>query len=128
MPLALFIDLVLRVSLFKALRNGAMRPDRLRFIMQIVGLTGTLHLRVPVFLLAFTIALVYAPMHPLIAPIAALFFAVNYVGLKYMMIFVQHEGYQSGGELWPLMSSRLVFAVLLAQVWRDTGVGRWLTL
>jgi hypothetical protein len=64
------------------------------------------------------VALVYAPLVPLVTLAAALaFFASSFV-TKYMLLYINVTKVESGGRLWRMLINRLLFCLIIMQcVW-----------
>lgn len=81
------------------------------------------------FLFYATVALSFVTLQPLVLPITALFFAVDYFLKKYLLLYVFITKNESGGQYWPVIFNRLVFATtfsnfVVAIVVKGTG-GTW---
>jgi len=80
------------------------------------------------FLFYATVALCYAPVQPLVLPAAALYFCIDVVLRKYLLLYVFVTKTESGGMFWRVLFNRFVFGAMLADlvvflvVWvRGTG-------
>ncbi len=68
------------------------------------------------FLFYSTVALAFVTLQPLVVPITAFYFAVDYWLKKYQLLYVFVTKNESGGQFWLIIFNRLVFAVLLSNV------------
>jgi hypothetical protein len=66
-----------------------------------------------VHLTAFTIALVYSSLDPIILPVAALYFLVQYVIDKYNIMFVHYECWDASGKWGRVVYRRVLMAMML---------------
>lgn len=66
------------------------------------------------FLFYATVALAFVTLQPLILPITAFYFAVDYWVKKYLLLYIFVTKYESGGQYWRVIFNRLVFAVILS--------------
>lgn len=81
------------------------------------------------FLFYATVALSFVTLQPLVLPITALYFVVDYWLKKYLLLYIFITKNESGGMFWRPIFNRLIFAMLLsdfviALVVRGTG-GTW---
>lgn len=81
------------------------------------------------FLFYATVALSFVTLQPLVLPITAFYFAVDYWLKKYLLLYIFITKNESGGMFWRSIFNRLVFAILLsdfviALVVKGTG-GTW---
>ncbi|KAJ9134081.1 DUF221-domain-containing protein [Pleurostoma richardsiae] len=80
------------------------------------------------FLYYSTVALCYAGIQPLVVPAAALYFCLDVVLRKYLVLYIFVTKTESGGMFWRVLFNRLIFATILANlvvfliVW-SKGVG-----
>lgn len=84
------------------------------------------------FLFYATVALSFVTLQPLVLPITALYFTVDYWLKKYLLLYIFITKNESGGMFWRPIFNRLIFATLLsdfviALVVRGTG-GTWTKL
>ncbi|EIW68814.1 hypothetical protein TREMEDRAFT_31663, partial [Tremella mesenterica DSM 1558] len=70
----------------------------------------------PQALLIFTITLVYSVVSPLILVFGAMYFGVAYLVYKYKLLFIYFKPYESNGEAWRLTFARLLWALMIFQV------------
>jgi hypothetical protein len=56
------------------------------------------------------VAMVYAPLAPLVAVFGALAFAASYVVYKYQLMYVSSNVVETGGRLWRVAINRILFA------------------
>lgn len=68
------------------------------------------------FLFYATIALAFANLQPIILLIAAVFFLVDSLMKKYLMLYVFVTKNESGGHMWRTLFNRLIFAGMLSDV------------
>ncbi|KAL9602334.1 MAG: hypothetical protein Q9219_001900 [cf. Caloplaca sp. 3 TL-2023] len=68
------------------------------------------------FLFYATVALCFSTLQPLVLPITALYFALDYWLKKYLLLYVLITKNESGGQHWRILFNRLVFAVCLANI------------
>ncbi|KAL8825007.1 MAG: hypothetical protein Q9170_007968, partial [Blastenia crenularia] len=68
------------------------------------------------FLFYATVALCFSTLQPLVLPITALYFALDYWLKKYLLLYVLITKNESGGQHWRMLFNRLIFAVCLANV------------
>ena len=66
------------------------------------------------FLFYATVALCFITIQPLVIPITALYFAVDYWLKKYLLLYVLITKTESGGQYWRILFNRLIFAIILA--------------
>ena len=66
------------------------------------------------FLFYATVALCFTTLQPLVIPITAFYFAVDYWLKKYLLLYVLITKTESGGQHWRFLFNRLVFAIILA--------------
>ncbi|KAJ6018927.1 hypothetical protein N7522_000994 [Penicillium canescens] len=68
------------------------------------------------FLFYATVALCYATLQPIVLPVTALYFGVDAMLKKYLLMYVFVTKNESGGLYWRVLFNRLVFATILANV------------
>lgn len=68
------------------------------------------------FLFYATVALCFSTLQPLVLPITALYFAVDYWLKKYLLLYVLITKTESGGQSWRFLFNRIIFATCLANV------------
>ncbi|KAL8932735.1 MAG: hypothetical protein Q9216_006702, partial [Gyalolechia sp. 2 TL-2023] len=68
------------------------------------------------FLFYATVALCFSTLQPLVLPITALYFGVDYWLKKYLLLYVLITKNESGGQHWRFLFNRMIFAVCLANV------------
>ncbi|KAL8989527.1 MAG: hypothetical protein Q9169_008343 [Polycauliona sp. 2 TL-2023] len=68
------------------------------------------------FLFYATVALCFSTLQPLVLPITALYFAVDYWLKKYLLLYVLITKTESGGQHWRFLFNRLIFAVCLSNI------------
>ena len=57
-----------------------------------------------------------APMVPIVAPIATIYFIVVQPMLRWLLIFVYRPRYDTGGDKWPLCHQIVISALIMAQL------------
>lgn len=68
------------------------------------------------FLFYATVALSFVTLQPLVLPITAFYFAVDYWVKKYLLLYIFVTKYESGGQHWRIIFNRLIFAVVLSNL------------
>ncbi|MCJ1466604.1 hypothetical protein MMC07_005224, partial [Pseudocyphellaria aurata] len=68
------------------------------------------------FLFYTTVALSFVTLQPLVLPITAFYFAVDYWVKKYLLLYIFVTKYESGGQHWRIIFNRLIFAVILSNI------------
>lgn len=68
------------------------------------------------FLFYATVALCFVTLQPLVVPVTAFYFAMDYWLKKYLLLYVLITKTESGGQYWRILFNRLVFAAMLADV------------
>ncbi|KAI3399687.1 hypothetical protein diail_6036 [Diaporthe ilicicola] len=63
-----------------------------------------------------TVALAYGTIQPLVLPSVALFFAIDCVLKKYLLMYVFVTKYESGGMSWRVLFNRMMFALVLSNL------------
>lgn len=53
--------------------------------------------------LTYLLMLVFCVIQPLMVPVSVLYFVVNGACLRYDLIYVYREAFQSGGRFWPVV-------------------------
>ena len=66
------------------------------------------------FLFYSTIALCFSTLQPVVLPVTALYFAIDSVLKKYLLMYVFITKTESGGQMWRILYNRLVFAAILS--------------
>jgi hypothetical protein len=66
------------------------------------------------FLFYATVALSFVTLQPLVLPITALYFAVDYLLKKYLLLYIFITKNESGGLYWRSVFNRMIFAILLS--------------
>jgi hypothetical protein len=67
----------------------------------------------PKHLLVFTLGTVYSVINPVILPLAALYFALGFVVLKYKMLYVYLPLYEGEGFIWPLLVRCMLLSLVI---------------
>ncbi|KDQ10670.1 hypothetical protein BOTBODRAFT_35986 [Botryobasidium botryosum FD-172 SS1] len=75
----------------------------------------------PQAILVFVITLIYSIIQPLILIFGAVYFGVAYVVYKYKLLFVFYKPYESRGQAWPITFVRLIWGVVIFQLFM-TGI------
>ncbi|KAG8924084.1 hypothetical protein FRC02_010664 [Tulasnella sp. 418] len=75
----------------------------------------------PQAILVFVITITYSVIQPLILMFGAVYFGVAYVVYKYKLLFVFYKPYESRGQAWPITFNRLIWGVVIFQVFM-TGI------
>ncbi|ORX34475.1 hypothetical protein BD324DRAFT_636070 [Kockovaella imperatae] len=70
----------------------------------------------PQALLVFTITLTFSVVMPLILIFGALYFGVAYLVYKYKLLFMYFKPYESNGEAWRITFHRLLWGVMIFQI------------
>ncbi|KAJ5827134.1 hypothetical protein N7447_003897 [Penicillium robsamsonii] len=68
------------------------------------------------FLFYATVALCFATLQPIVLPVTALYFGVDAMLKKYLLMYVFITKNESGGAFWRVLFNRLIFATILANV------------
>lgn len=66
------------------------------------------------FLFYATVALCFVTVQPLVVPVTAFYFAVDYWLKKYLLLYVLITKTESGGQYWRILFNRLLFATVFA--------------
>ncbi len=68
------------------------------------------------FLFYGTVALCFATLQPIVLPVTALYFTLDYWLKKYLLMYVFYTKTESGGQFWRVCFNRMIFATILANV------------
>lgn len=68
------------------------------------------------FLFYSTVAFCFATLQPIILPVTALYFTVDVLLKKYLLMYVFVTKTESGGSFWRVLFNRMVFATVLSNV------------
>ena len=68
------------------------------------------------FLFYATVSLCFVTIQPLVVPITAFYFVIDYFLKKYLLLYVLITKTESGGQFWRMLFNRMVFAVVLADI------------
>lgn len=68
------------------------------------------------FLFYSTVALCYAPIQPLCLPACAVFFVIDVVLRKYLIMYVLVTKTESGGMAWRVLFNRFIFGTILSNL------------
>ncbi|PYH45445.1 putative DUF221 domain protein [Aspergillus saccharolyticus JOP 1030-1] len=68
------------------------------------------------FLFYATVALCFATLQPIVLPVTALYFGLDAMMKKYMLLYVFVTKTESGGQFWRVLFNRMVFAVILSNI------------
>jgi hypothetical protein len=66
------------------------------------------------FLFYATIALCFSTLQPIVLPVTALYFSVDAVLKKYLLMYVFITKTESGGQFWRVLYNRMIFAAILS--------------
>eukprot|EP01138_Halocafeteria_seosinensis_P002272 gb/GECG01002325.1/.p1 GENE.gb/GECG01002325.1/~~gb/GECG01002325.1/.p1 ORF type:complete len:1267 (+),score=165.20 gb/GECG01002325.1/:1-3801(+) len=67
-------------------------------------------------LIAFLMGITYSSINPIIAPVAACFFWHASFAWKYMILYVHHKSWETGGLIWPKMARRVNVSLVVYQL------------
>ncbi|KAG8221618.1 hypothetical protein J3R82DRAFT_1895 [Butyriboletus roseoflavus] len=70
----------------------------------------------PQAILIFVITILYSVVQPLIVIFGAIYFGVAYIVYKYKLLFVFYKPYESRGQAWPLTFVRLIWGIVIFQI------------
>ncbi|KAG9311311.1 hypothetical protein JVU11DRAFT_8399 [Chiua virens] len=70
----------------------------------------------PQAILIFVITILYSVVQPLIVIFGAIYFGVAYIVYKYKLLFVFYKPYESQGQAWPLTFVRLIWGIIIFQI------------
>ena len=68
------------------------------------------------FLFYATVALCFATLQPLVLPVTALYFTIDFWLKKYLLLYVFVTKNESGGQYWRMLFNRFVFAAIMANI------------
>ena len=68
------------------------------------------------FLFYATVALCFVTVQPLVIPVTAFYFAIDYWLKKYLLLYVLVTKTESGGQYWRILFNRVLFATMFADV------------
>ena len=68
------------------------------------------------FLFYATVALCFSTLQPLVLPITAIYFAIDYWLKKYLLLYVLITKNESGGQHWRILFNRVIFGVVLSNI------------
>ncbi|PWY92381.1 DUF221-domain-containing protein [Aspergillus heteromorphus CBS 117.55] len=68
------------------------------------------------FLFYATVALCFATLQPIVLPVTALYFGLDAMLKKYMLLYVFVTKTESGGQFWRVLFNRIVFAMILSNI------------
>lgn len=68
------------------------------------------------FLFYATVAMCFATLQPIVLPVTALYFGLDAILKKYMLMYVYVTKNESAGAFWRVLFNRMVFATILANV------------
>ncbi|KAL2829658.1 hypothetical protein BDW59DRAFT_141755 [Aspergillus cavernicola] len=66
------------------------------------------------FLYYATVAVCFATLQPIVLPITALYFGLDAMMKKYMLMYIFVTKNESGGQFWRVLFNRMVFAAILS--------------
>ncbi len=78
-----------------------------------------------------TVALCFTTIQPMVIPVTAFFFVVEYWLKKYLLLYVLVTKTESGGQFWRILFNRLIFATILADLFMAVVVksaGSWVMI
>jgi hypothetical protein len=81
------------------------------------------------FLFYATIALCFSTLQPIVLPVTALYFSVDAVLKKYLLMYVFITKTESGGQFWRVLYNRMIFAAILSNLFIGfvvKGRGPWI--
>ncbi|OLY79935.1 Calcium permeable stress-gated cation channel 1 [Smittium mucronatum] len=70
----------------------------------------------PYPMLVFTISIFYSTFSPLVVWMAILYYAIGYVVMKYLLLYVYFRNYESGAMMWPKILTRMTISVIMFQI------------
>ncbi|EIW76004.1 DUF221-domain-containing protein [Coniophora puteana RWD-64-598 SS2] len=70
----------------------------------------------PQAILIFVITILYSVVQPLIVIFGAIYFGMAYLVFKYQLLFVFYKPYESQGQAWPITFVRLVWGIVIFQL------------
>ncbi|KAF9244266.1 hypothetical protein BU15DRAFT_86167 [Melanogaster broomeanus] len=70
----------------------------------------------PQAILIFVITILYSVVQPLIVIFGAIYFGIAYIVYKYKLLFVFYKPYESRGQAWPLAFVRLIWGIVIFQI------------
>ncbi|KAI6121185.1 hypothetical protein F5141DRAFT_1088440 [Pisolithus sp. B1] len=70
----------------------------------------------PQAILIFVITILYSVVQPLIVIFGAIYFGVGYLVYKYKLLFVFFKPYESQGQAWPITFVRLIWGIVIFQI------------
>ncbi|KAF7977536.1 hypothetical protein HWV62_3310 [Athelia sp. TMB] len=73
----------------------------------------------PQAILVWTIVMLYSVVQPLIVIFGAIYFGMAYMVYKYKLLFVFYKPYESQGQAWPITFVRLIWGVVMFQVFME---------
>lgn len=68
------------------------------------------------FLFNATVAFCFMTIQPLVVPVTALYFLIDYWMKKYLLLYVLITKTESGGQFWRILFNRLIFAIIFADI------------
>ncbi|KAL4916287.1 hypothetical protein BDW62DRAFT_202796 [Aspergillus aurantiobrunneus] len=68
------------------------------------------------FLYYATVAICFATLQPIVLPVTALYFGLDAIMKKYMLMYIFVTKNESGGQYWRVLFNRVVFAAILSNV------------
>ena len=68
------------------------------------------------FLFYATVALCFTTLQPLVLPVTALYFTIDFWLKKYLLLYVFITKTESGGQYWRILFNRFIFGTLLANI------------
>lgn len=68
------------------------------------------------FLYYATVALCFATLQPIVLPVTALYFGLDAMLKKYLLMYVFVTKNESGGQFWRVIFNRMIFATILSDI------------
>ena len=68
------------------------------------------------FLYYATVALCFATLQPIVLPVTAVYFGLDAMLKKYLLLYVFVTKNESGGQFWRVLFNRMVFATILSDI------------
>lgn len=70
----------------------------------------------PMHILVAILAMVYSTIAPIVLYCALIYFVLGYICVKYQILFMRRNKYDSGGQLWPVVFNRIITGLIIAQI------------
>ncbi|KAH7620097.1 hypothetical protein Ndes2526B_g05351 [Nannochloris sp. 'desiccata'] len=114
-PLSLLRTVGLVLFLIKS-RFAAATPRAKLKLQESSVVKQTYGTQIPADTIAALLGLTFCIICPIIAPLALLYFGVNYLVNKYHLMAVAKESYQSGGLVWLHVFNQLITGLIIFQI------------